>query len=218
MDRINSAIINNYYFILIFLFAALSCVNSDEIIAQETVQYGERVVNYDSSENDQRLKASMDKWYLGQIKQDCKGITTVDPAIDLLNKALTGQTKIYIHGEPDPYKRKSVVENLRARPNPNGKGTIVHGWVDYNKQGYADFRRERSIWLILNNKIYPLNTRASSAFSKLHDSPPKKVLQEAGLVKSYERGKTIIDQLGMERESFKRFQAGSVGNPFPYCD
>ncbi|MBU3948079.1 MAG: hypothetical protein KJ826_07650 [Proteobacteria bacterium] len=149
--------------------------------------------------------------------QDCEGVSTSSNSIDAVKRALSGDKQQFVYGPNDPFNRKADVQNLRSSLNKKGQGEIVHGWIDADSKGYANFHRERFVWLVLNDKVYPLHTNASMALSRLFDGVPDSILKKAGLVHSYERGKTILDQLKMEEHSFKRFQAGSGGQPFPNC-
>ena len=198
------------------VLAVFTAIRSETANAQQ-VRYGDRVVNFGTSAHDQNLKAEFDSWYPRQLSQDCEGVEKKSVAVEAVRRALNGDSKQTVFGPPDPYKRSNDVKNLRSRSNPKGEGTIVHGWIDSNSPGSADFRRNRFVWLFLDDTIYPLHIDASGAMSKLFDGVPESVQERAGLVLSYRPGKGVLDQLGIEEDARIRFQAGSAGNPFPDC-
>lgn len=109
-----------------------------------------------------------------------------------------------------------MLEHLKTRSNPRGEGVIVTAWKDSNRQGSADFSRERSIWLVLDGKVYPVNHPAANDLGLLYDGMPESIQGRAGLIHTYERGKTMSDQLGFEDHTFERRFSGI--NPFPMCE
>jgi hypothetical protein len=68
---------------------------------------------------------------------------------------------------------------------------------------------------VLDGDVYPINRNASGDIGRLYDGIPNGVQRRAGLTLSYERGRTTMDQLGLEDQTFERRFSG--GNPFPTC-
>jgi hypothetical protein len=169
------------------------------------------------STHDQRLLAERATWYERQVVQDCPTPRNDDgPALMAVQEAHAGNSKQIVFGEPDPYNRRAnVINYLRTRPNPRGEGAIVTAWEDRNRGGSADYSRHRSVWLVLDRRVYPLNVNAAGALGRLFTGPPAAILKRAGLVHTYERGSTMMDQLGIESETFERRFSGE--NPFPMC-
>jgi len=90
---------------------------------------------------------------------------------------------------------------------------IVTGWRDSNQRWYW-FRR-RSVWLVVDHVVYPLNSEAAGAVERLFESPPSDVLQRAGLNHTYRRGETMLDQVGIEEIGM--IKSPDSQNPFPQC-
>ena len=157
------------------------------VILAEKVEYGERIVKFGKSQHDRKLKQRLDSWYESQWLQDCDEVQKTGPAIDALRRAFGRDPKQYVHGPSDSFNRKDDVKHFRFRRNPKGEGTIVHGWIDSNRSGSADYRRLRFVWLVLDNQIYPLNVNASGALSRLFDGLPKNVQRRSGLIHTYKR-------------------------------
>lgn len=203
------------------IFALLLCGLSDlsTATAQTTnTLYGDHKVEFDdSSTGDRALKAELDSWYKEQSKQDCENVKGAGPSVDIVKRAFAGDKKVSVFGPKDPYNRRATVQSLRWKNNPRGEGDIVIGWNDSNPRDSADYVRERFIWLVLDKKLYPLNVSASGSMGKLFDGLPQSIQKRAQLVHTYEKGKTILDQLGIEDKSFKRFPMGTGGTPFPNC-
>ena len=202
--------------ILFFGTILLCCVLTSQSIAQESIRYGDRIVVFGNSDNDLNLKKKYDKWYRKQIAQDCNGTLKNSTSIILVQGALKGNKEQYIHGPKDPFNRRDNVKYLLSRNNPLGEGALVHGWIDINKRGFADYHRKRFVWLVLDKKIYPLHVYASGALSRLYDGLPSSIEKGAGL-KEPKKDNSYLDQIGLEADSFIRFQAGRGGNPFPLC-
>lgn len=169
------------------------------------------------SEHDQQLQVKWDTWQKKQVTQDCPSPRNDDgPALLAVQEAHAGNPKQYVFGPPDPYKRRAkVLDHLRTRPNPRGEGVIVTAWEDRSRPGLADYSRHRSVWLVLSGRVYPLNTTASGDIGRLFDGLPHAIQKRAGLRHTYERGETMMDQLGLEEHTFERRFSG--GNPFPMC-
>ena len=175
---------------------------------------------------DQQLLADRATWYKKQVKQDCPSPRNDDgPALLAVREAHEGNTKQYVFGPRDPYKRRPrVLNNLRTRPNPRGEGVIVTAWKDGNypvsidapqSVRSTDYSRHRSVWLVLDGRVYPLNTNAAGDVGRRFDGLPQAIQKRAGLVHNYERGAAMMDQLGFEENTFERRLSG--GNPFPLC-
>jgi hypothetical protein len=169
-----------------------------------------------AQERDQALKQKRDAWYARQLQQDCVDGPYDQRAIDAVQRAHIGDKRQRIFGLTDPYKRRAPsISILRTRVNPKGEGVIVTAWVDHNRQGMADYSRERWVWLVLDDMVYPLNLPAAGAIGRLFDGLPNRVQKRSGLLDTHERGRTILDQLGIEERTFERRFSG--GNPFPTC-
>jgi hypothetical protein len=174
-------------------------------------------VIFGDSEHDIKLKNKFNKWYEKQIEQDCKGALKYSSAITAVKHAFEGNKGQYVHGPKDPFNRRKNVDCFSSRNNPLGEGVIVHGWIDINKEGSADYHRKRYVWLVLDQNIYPLHSYASGALARLYDGLPSLVESRAGL-KEPKKNSSYLDQIGLEADSFIRFQAGSGGSPFPLCN
>ncbi len=134
-------------------------------------------------------------------------------AIQVVRGAQQGNTRL-AYGPPDPYHRTEPFDNLTTRANPKGQGILVTAWTDQQRGATADWSRKRFVWLVLDGKAYPINQRAANGLGPLYDGLPASVQKRAGLVHTYERGRTMMDQLGIEDVTFVR--RGSE-NPFPTC-
>lgn len=201
----------NIRFLSLFLVSLTIVILLPLVSFAETqiVRYGERVVEFSDSPHDRRLKQELDQWYERQVSQDCVDHEQDQAAIEAVKRAFKGVKSQFVYGPKDPYnRREKEFPTLRTRPNPKGEGIVVWGCKDHNEAWSADYRRERFVWLVLDKKVYPLHSNASGAIGRLFDGLPKPVQKRAGLVHTYERGKTILDQLSFEEVSFKRFQAG----------
>lgn len=184
---------------------ALACALLAPLIAWgETARYGDRYVAFGTSGQDLALKGELDRWYESQLRQDCENVSRSSPEVAIVEKALS---------------EKRLIATLRSRPNPRGKGTIVFGWRDSNRNGSADYSRHRIAWLVLDGTIFPLSGEAGRAVSIpfTFDDVTQKVREETRLQHSFVSGQTLFDQIGLTEYESKRFQAGSEGNPFPYC-
>ena len=95
------------------------------------------------------------------------------------------------------------------------KGVIVTAWEDNNRSGSTDYSRKRMAWLVLSSKVYPINAAAANVLGLLYDGMPQPIQKRAGLVHTDERGRTMMDQLGFEENTFERRFSG--GDPFPTC-
>ncbi len=184
----------------------------------EEVWYGERLYRYGSSEQDRRVRRRMDAWYSLQLEQDCFGVSESHPAVSMLKRALAGDKGLYVHtGPPNPYNDAVSLSALRARPNPNGSGIIVHGWSDKsNPLKAASYRRTRYAWLVIEEGIYPLNGWAVAFFGRVFKQLPDEIQAKSGLHHKIERGLDPLAQIGLTQITFKSFPAGD-GNPFPDC-
>lgn len=168
------------------------------------------------SESDRRLQQEWDAWYERQVAQDCIPGPYDEDALAAVRRAHAGDSRQFVYGPTDPYNRRTAsLQNLKTRSNPNGEGTLVTAWEDSNRQGSADYSRRRSAWLVLDGDVYPINRNASGDIGRLYDGIPNGVQRRAGLTLSYERGRTTMDQLGLEDQTFERRFSG--GNPFPTC-
>jgi hypothetical protein len=153
-------------------------------------------------------------WYENQLKQDCPDATQDQKAIDAVLQAYRGDKGQFKFGEKDPFNRKpDTLNGFKSRPNTLGEGIIISAYKD-NERG-ADYSRRRSVWLVLDGRVYPLNTNAAGNVGVLFDSPPSSILTRAGLKHSYARGETMLDQLGFDEFMSVRKFSGS--NPFPIC-
>lgn len=156
-------------------------------------------------------------WRQKQVIQDCPVGPYDERAMGLVLKAWRKPSSVYVYGPPDPYHRRAdTLSHLKTRPNPRGEGIIVTAWKDENRLRNADFHRARAAWLVLGKNVYPVNNIAANDLGLMYDGMPSRVQKRAGLVHTYERGKTMMDQLGLEDHTFKREFSGS--NPFPMCD
>ncbi len=173
--------------------------------------------NYES-ENDRKLKAIYaeekalkEAWFERMKKMDFPNVPQDSAAIKLILEAYNGNKSIYIYGPKDPYNRRSnVIQNLKTRPCPQeGAGIIVTAYQDGNLKGSADYNRERAVWLVVDNKIYPLTT--SACWGKLLDTPPKYILKKAGF-EDCESTWAILKKLDIEDTSYRR----DFENPFPH--
>jgi hypothetical protein len=153
-------------------------------------------------------------WYENQLKQDCPDTQQDQKAIEAVLRAYRGDKGQFRFGEKDPFNRKpDTLSGFKSRPNTLGEGTIISAYKD-NERG-ADYSRRRSVWLVLDGKVYPLNTNAAGNVGVLFDSPPSSILKRVGLKHSYTRGETMLDQLGFDEFIYVRKFAGS--SPFPVC-
>lgn len=155
-------------------------------------------------------------WYERQQQQDCAQGPFDEAALTAVRRAFSGDRRQAVHGDPDPYNRRARdLANLRTRPNPGGEGVLVTSWVDLAQHRSADYSRRRSVWLVLDRTVYPINTNAAGDIGRLHHGLPADVQKRSGLTGSYQLGVTPIEQLGFEGETFRREFLG--GNPFPNC-
>jgi hypothetical protein len=156
-----------------------------------------------------------DDWYQRQAKMDCVPGPYDEAAMAAVLRAFRGDKKQAVHGPPDPLRRSAKqLANMKTRPNPAGRGVVVTAWEDSNRR--ADYARQRLVWLVLDAKVYPLNTEAAMALSRLHDGLPESIQRRSGLMHTYERGRTVLDQLGLEDRTYVRRHSGP--NPFPTCE
>jgi hypothetical protein len=168
------------------------------------------------SERDRQLQQKWDTWYARQFEQDCVPRPYDSGAVAAVQRGHSGEPRQFVYGPADPYKRRTpVLQNLKTRPNPRGQGVLVTGWQDGNRGASADYSRSRSVWLVLDGKVYPVNLRAASDLGRLYDGMPATIQKRAGLVHSYKPGQTMLDQLGIDDQTFERRFSG--GNPFPTC-
>lgn len=167
------------------------------------------------SDHDRELQEKRTAWYQQQVRQDCPPGPYDQGAIEAVLRAHQGEGQ-FVYGPKDPPNRQVVaLEHLKTRPNPRGEAVLVTGWEDANPGGSVDYSRKRSVWLVLDGKVYPVNHKASTDIGRLYDGMPEEVQRRAGLTHSYEPGHTMLDQLGIEESTFERRFSG--GNPFPMC-
>jgi len=161
-----------------------------------------------------------DAWYGRQVKQDCVAGPYNEEAIEAVRRAHQGDDRQFVHGSKDPYERRwAVLQNLKTRANPRGEGVLVTTWKDTNHpRGTTNFTRVRYVWLVLESRVYPVNADAAGAIGHLFDGMPTSVQKEAGLVHTYESGRTMMDQLGIEGRTYEPERWGSGVNPFPMCN
>jgi len=154
-------------------------------------------------------------WYEAQLRQDCPEAQQDQLAIDVVLRAHRGDKAQFKFGEKDPFNRKpDPVKGFKSQPNPLGEGTIISAYID-NERG-ADYSRRRSVWLVLDKRVYPLNIEAARNVGVLFDGPPSKILTRAGLNHSYKPGEIMLNQLRFEEYTSVRKFSG--GNPFPECN
>ena len=168
------------------------------------------------SENDRQLHAKWDAWYQLQVAQDCPSPPYDATALKAVQDAHRRQPRQYVFGPADPYDRRpDTLDHVKTRSNRRGDGVIVTAWADRNRGGGADYSRHRSVWLVLDGRVYPLNTSAAGDVGRLFDGLPATIQKRAGLTDTSERRATMMDQIGIEEHTFERRFSG--GNPFPMC-
>jgi hypothetical protein len=168
------------------------------------------------STSDSQLQQKWNAWYARQSEQDCVPPPYDEEAIEAVRRGHAGDARQFVHGPKDPFNRRAAdLVNIKTRPNPKGRGILVSAWKDMNRGGSADYSRRRSVWLVLDGKVYPINQEAAGDVGRLYDGLPDNVQKVAGLIHTYERGRTMMDQLGIESASYERRFSG--GNPFPTC-
>jgi hypothetical protein len=186
------------------------------LAAASVASCGPEERSLERSDRDSSLQQEWDAWHQRQVQQDCVAGPYDEEAMQAVRRAHQGDDRQVVHGPQDPYNRRApALQNLKTRPNPKGEGVLVTAWDDTNSQGSADYSRERYVWLVLDHKVYPINTNAAGAVGRLYDGMPTRVQNRAGLVHTYEPGRTMMDQLGIEDQTFERRFSG--GNPFPMC-
>ena len=169
-----------------------------------------------TTDHDRQLQQKRDAWYQRQAQQDCPLGPYDQSALEAVRRAFRGERSKYVHGQRDPYNRRaSQLDNLKTRRNPKGEGVIVTAWEDNNRSGSTDYSRKRMAWLVLRSKVYAINAAAANVLGLLYDGMPQPIQKRAGLVHTDERGRTMMDQLGFEENTFERRFSG--GDPFPTC-
>ena len=165
---------------------------------------------------DRDLQARWDAWYKRQAAMDCVSIPYDEAAINAVRRVHSGDRSQKVHGASDIYKRRAPgLLNLKTRRNVRGEGVIVTAWKDDDLGGSTNYSRHRSAWLVLDGTVYPLNVTSAGDIGILFDVMPPTAQKRSGLVHTFAPGKTMLDQLGIENDTFERRVSG--GNPFPTC-
>lgn len=166
------------------------------------------------SERERKVRDEREVWFQKQVQQDCPPLPYDVAAMEAVWRAYRGAFQP-VFGPPDPSGRRGASPSLRTRPNPRGEGVIVTTWKDHNREGMADYSRERLVWLVLGGTVYPVHIDSARALGRLFDGMPEDVQNRAGLRHTFERGQTMLDQLGIEERTYvRRFEGGK---PFPHC-
>ncbi len=186
------------------------------LLATACQNFSDKSNEKELSEHDRTLQDKQDAWYQTQYVQDCPPPPYDQNAIDAVLRALNRDSKQAIYGKVNrPGRTTPSVFHLKTRSNPKGKGIIVSAWKDEDNRGFADYHRVRLVWLYLGAKVYPINLSSASEIGVLFGGLPQSIQVETGLEDTYEEGRTMSDQLGIQEHTFERRQSG--GNPFPMC-
>jgi hypothetical protein len=172
----------------------------------------------DTAAADEYFKQKWDAWYQQQVALDCVPGPYDDSAIQTVQRAQKDDAKQFVYGERDPYDRRAkALSNLKTKPNPKGEGILVTAWEDDQRGASVNWSRARSVWLVLDKRVYPVNQNAANALGRLYGGMPANVQKRAGLVHTYERGHRMMDQLGLEEETLVRSWKHDGSNPFTTC-
>lgn len=157
--------------------------------------------------------ARLEDWRFKQKQQECPAVPQDEAAKWLVRDGQLGVRKVAVYGPPDPYRRRpeAFLQHLWSRPNKLGEGVLVTATVD-GKNDMANRTRNRAGWLVLDEKIYPLNVDAAQAFGRLYDSPKGAERKRLGLPTDYF---TMESAFGIEDRILFRWHGSE--NPLPTC-
>ena len=162
---------------------------------------------------DQGLIA-MEAWRASQSAQECPDVPQDKSALDLVRSTQEAGDSGHVYGEDDPYDRVTpILDHLWSRPNPRGDGVIITATRNGDgNDNTAIQSRSRAVWLVLNDKIYPLNVEASQAYGLLSSGLPSDIAGQSGLP---QHGINTERDLGISDRIFFRWSGPE--DPLPAC-
>ena len=168
------------------------------------------------SDRDVQSRREFVEFYNRVYDMDCPSEEQDNSAIEVVTQVHSGQRGL-LGSSRDKSGSPSAprLRRLTTRSNPRGEGVIVTALED-SERG-ADYHRKRSVWLVLDGRLYPLNLPAAQNFGSIFDGLPDSIQERAGIVHSYEQGKTTLNQLGLEESSRRRYHGSVEGSFFPDC-
>lgn len=158
----------------------------------------------------------LEVWRAVQTEQECPEVPQDAAAKELVRSAQQSGSVTNVYGEDDPYDRViSILEHLWTRQNPSGEGVVVTAVRDGDGGGLntASRKRHRAVWLVLDDRIYPLNVEAAGTHGVLSSGLPPEIAQRSGLSEN-----AIDTESEVGVEEFISFRWHGSADPLPVCE